>query len=104
MEMDMESQNSNNGFEVRNPSRSDSIVSESTYKFGSDNVSSQQQVVSAEKIIPIKRKLPIVADVLIFITQLLLAGCFIYFAYFYKPIDSLTCYAAYGADQPLLPD
>ena len=39
MEMDMESQNSNSGFEVRNPSRSDSIVSESTYKYGSDGVS-----------------------------------------------------------------
>jgi hypothetical protein len=44
MEMDMESQNSNSGFEVRNPSRSDSIVSESTYKYiGSDSVSSQQK-------------------------------------------------------------
>lgn len=42
--MDMESQNSNGGFEVRNPSRSDSIVSESTYKYiGSDSVNSQNK-------------------------------------------------------------
>ena len=101
--MDMESQNSNSGFEVRNPSRSDSIVSESTYKYiGSDSVSSQQK--STQEDIPIKRRLPFVADATIFLTQLLLAGCFIYFAYFYKPIDTLTCYAAYGADQPILPD
>lgn len=105
MEMDMESQNSNSGFEVRNPSRSDSIVSESTYKYiGSGSVSSQQKSAQDDKTISIKRRLPLVADATIFLTQLLLAGCFIYFAYFYKPIDTLTCYAVYGADQPILPE
>ena len=87
---------------MRNPSRSDSIVSESTYKYiGSDGDSSKPKLATTENAIPITRKLPIVADVIIFLTQLLLAACFIYFAYFYKPIDTLTCYAAYGDDQPV---
>ena len=69
MEMDMESQNSNSGFEVRNPSRSDSIVSESTYKYiGSDSVNSQQKSAQEDKTIPIKRRLPFVADATIFLT------------------------------------
>jgi len=102
--MDMESHNSNNGFEVRNPSRSESFVSESTYNFiGSDSGNQQQKSVQDDIKIPIKRRLPLVADAVIFLTQLLLAGCFIYFAYFYKPIDTLTCYAAYGSDQPIVP-
>ena len=42
------------------------------------------------------------ADVIIFLTQLLLAACFIYFAYFYKPIDELQCRAAYGDNEIVL--
>ncbi len=106
MEMDMESHNSNTyGFEVRAPGRSYSITSNTTdYKhLGSDDTGSktQSQSTAVKKETHFTRKLPILADVIILITQLLLTGCFVYFAYFYKPIDTLSCEAAYGDNQPV---
>lgn len=88
---------------MRNPSRSDSMVSDATFKLlESEDANSKTKTASTENKIPITRRLPIVADVIIFLVQLLLAACFIYFAYFYKPIDTLTCYAAYGDSQAII--
>jgi len=79
------------------------MVSEATFKLlDSEDANSKTKTTTTENKIPITRRLPIVADILIFIVQLLLAACFIYFAYFYKPIDTLTCYAAYGDNQAIV--
>jgi hypothetical protein len=79
------------------------MVSDATFKLlESEDANSKAKTASTENKIPITRRLPIVADVIIFLVQLLLAACFIYFAYFYKPIDTLTCYAAYGDSQAII--
>jgi hypothetical protein len=53
---------------VRNPSRSESFVSEATFKLiDSENANSKMKTTSTENKIPITRRLPIVADIIIFL-------------------------------------
>lgn len=65
---------------------------------GSDQTSNQV-VTKEQEEKKFGRRCPLFADVLILITQLLLAACFIYFAYFYNPINEISCFAAYGSTE-----
>lgn len=95
--MDVESRQSNADFHISEPVRSESFVSETSYKYLGSDTTAQKVQKEKNRANRITRKLPLVADIIIFLTQLLLAACFIYFAYFYTPMDTYECKAAYGS-------